>query len=197
MEPSYQLSPSEQSLVENREWLLTKHKIIGKVYEMFGNLIVNYVSILSEYPELFPEEVIQISPKIYKGEMYRQLPYVMLDLPRFFHKKNVFAIRSFFWWGNSFSIHLVLGGIYKERFQNAIQKNIKEGRLIQWYSGVQEEPWQHHFEEDNYLPVDGNTNIQMGNYLKLGIHLPLNEWNNAPEFFGRSYRELMKAMKSE
>jgi hypothetical protein len=194
MKSSYQLSPEELSLVVKSEWLLTKHRIIEKVYALFGDLTNNYLSILSAYPDLLPGEVIKISPKIYKGEMYRQLPYVMLDLPRYFSKENVFAIRSFFWWGNSFSIHLVLGGIYKEKFQSNIQKNITGGLLDNWYTGVSEEPWQHHFEEDNYIPVNVNTNIHSGNYLKLGIHLPLNKWENAPEFFNDSYRELMNAL---
>ena len=32
------LSAEEMELVNNREWILTKHRVIKKVYEMFGEI---------------------------------------------------------------------------------------------------------------------------------------------------------------
>ena len=97
MLPELQLTPEESSLVENASWLLTKHRIIGKVYGMFGMLSETYSAMLPQYSNYIPDNVTSVAPKIYKGEQYRQLPYVMMDLPRYFKGEDTFAIRSFFW----------------------------------------------------------------------------------------------------
>lgn len=198
MLPELQLTPEESSLVENASWLLTKHRIIGKVYGMLGMLSETYNAMLPQYSNYIPDNVTSVAPKIYKGEQYRQLPYVMMDLPRYFKGEDTFAIRSFFWWGNSFSIHLVLGGKYKTLYEQIIRKRFTDGSLDQWFAGISADPWQHHFEMDNYRQVSElkGTDIwhDTGNYLKLGKWHPLNEWKTAPTFFSNSFKELLEAL---
>ncbi len=56
-EAKIQLSADEMKLVNNREWILTKHQIIKKIYEMFGeinNIMKNDVICLNQ---LFPENI--------------------------------------------------------------------------------------------------------------------------------------------
>lgn len=198
MLPEFQLSPEEASLVENSSWLLTKHRIIEKVYGLFGVLSETYNTILPNYSTFIPDEVTSVSPKIYKGERYRQLPYVMMDHPRFFKQQDIFAIRSFFWWGNNFSIHMVLGGKYKILFEPYIRKHIEFGSLNHWFLGISDDPWQHHFEMDNYQPVSelkrNDHDLTSGNYLKLGRWHPLNEWKAAPAFFNISFKQLLESL---
>lgn len=198
MHPDFYLTPDESALVENAAWLLTKHRVIGKVMGVFGALSEAYGGILEEYAEFIPREITAVSPKIYKGEQYRQLPYVMLDQPRFFRHDDTFAIRSFFWWGNSFSIHLLLGGKYKQLFEERIQSHIKDGSLESWYLGVSEDPWQHHFEQDNYLPVSELKNkidlAQKGRYLKIGKWHSVTDWKGAFAFFISSYKQMLESL---
>jgi hypothetical protein len=198
MHPDFYLTPDESALVENSAWLLTKHRVIGKVYGVFGALSEAYSGHLEEYAEFIPKEVRSVSPKIYKGEHYRQLPYVMLDQPRFFQRDDMFAIRTFFWWGNSFSIHLLLGGKYKMMFEKKLQSNLETGRLESWYVGISENPWQHHFEHDNYVPVlhlkNKGQNLSTGNYLKLGKWHPVDDWKGAFPFFITSYKQLLESL---
>ena len=198
MHPDFYLTPDEASLVENASWLLIKHRIIGKVYGVFGALSETYSGLLEEYAEFIPREVTAVPPKIYRGEHYRQLPYVMLDLPRFFQHDDTFAIRTFFWWGNSFSIHLLLGGKYKTMYEERLESHIKERSLDNWYIGVSEDPWQHHFEQDNYMPVNGAEkqirSIHNGNYIKLGRWHPVTDWKGAFAFFIASYKQLLESL---
>jgi hypothetical protein len=198
MHPDFYLTPDESALVENASWLLTKHRIIGKVYGVFGALSESYNNLLEEYIEFIPGEITTTSPKIFKGEHYRQLPYVMLDQPRHFKPNDTFAIRTFFWWGNSFSIHLLLGGKYKEMFEERIQGHLKDGRLESWYIGISEDPWQHHFEQDNYLPVsqlkNNNKAIHESNYLKIGRWHSVTDWKGAFAFFITSYKQLLESL---
>lgn len=198
MHPDFYLTPDEAALVENASWLLIKHRIIGKVYGVFGALTETYNGMLEEYAEFIPKEVTAVSPKIYKGEQYRQLPYVMLDQPRYFSHNDTFAIRTFFWWGNSFSIHLLLGGKFKTMYEERIQSHISDGTLDPWYVGVSEDPWQHHFEQDNYqrihdLKSKGDI-IHKGNYVKLGLWHPVSDWKGAYPFFITSYKQLLESL---
>ena len=198
MHPDFYLTPDESALVENASWLLTKHRVIGKVVGVFGALSEIYSGLLEEYAEFIPMEITSVSPKIYKGEQYRQLPYVMLDQPRYFRHDDTFAIRTFFWWGNSFSIHLLLGGKYKQMFEERITSHLNDGSLETWYFGVSEDPWQHHFEQDNYLPVHQIKNktdvAQNGNYLKIGKWHGVTDWKGAFAFFIASYKQLLESL---
>lgn len=198
MRPEFHLSPEESSLVENSAWLFTKQRVIGKVYGLFGLLSQNFSEMISGYAHSLPEEVTRVSPKIYKGEMYRQLPYVMLDNPRYFNQQDVFAIRSFFWWGHEFSVHLVLGGKFREQFAETIDAQIEAGLLDAWNIGGGDNPWEHHFEADNYMPIRSwrSQSIRQlpAEYIKLGKRLPLSQWQDAAGFFNSSYAELLDTL---
>ena len=111
-----QLSPQEMELVQNTDWILTKHIITKKVFDMFGDLSELLKKETAPYNYLFPDNIKYQNGKISKGENYQLLPYVILDYPSFFWKNRVFAVRTMFWWGNFFSVTLHLSGIYKEKY---------------------------------------------------------------------------------
>lgn len=191
MTDGFQLTELESSLVNNSEWILAKHRIIDKVYDLFGRLNESYQRLLAA--AALPDEVKYISPKIYKGERYHDLPYVMLDNPRFFKKDDVFAIRSFFWWGNHFSIHLVLGGRFRALFADKVARAAGAGLLNEWYLGFPVEPWEHHFGTENYSKLTGNDPVSFptGTYLKLGRWHSLSNWAGTESFFATSFRLIM------
>jgi hypothetical protein len=192
-----ELSKNELELVVNSEFILTKNRIIEKVYYMFGLLSEVYKATLDEYAEALPDEVFLSSPKIYRGENYLYLPYVMMDYPRIFLKEDVFAIRSFFWWGNYFSITLQLSGRFLEAFNNNIEMNLKTKSVENYFVCINDSPWQHHFEETNYTPLKEMSSIEKilnNKFLKIAVKLPLNEWNNATVFFKENYTTLLQLL---
>lgn len=195
MRPEFYLTPQEEILVGNSEWLLTKHKIIGKVFGVFGGLNEDFKAILHSFRKKLPPEVPDVSGKIFKGEQYRQLPYVMLDQPRYFKGEDIFAIRSLFWWGNHFSIHLLLSGKYRLAYEAHILQQVKQGLIDDWFWGIGPTPWEHHFEPDNYLPVgqlrkepDSLTTV---NYIKLAKYHPLSDWKSTGDFYRTTYKHLL------
>src|SRR4051794_13074066 len=95
------LTTYEMKLVIDPQVLLAKNVIIQKVYHLFGELSETYKK---ELANAVPGFGSLIDPKTSRGENYRGLPYVILDFPRQFTKVDVLAVRSFFWWGNFFSI---------------------------------------------------------------------------------------------
>jgi hypothetical protein len=192
-----ELSKNELELVVNSEFILTKNRIIEKVYYMFGLLSEVFKATLNEYAEALPHEVFLSSPKIYRGENYLYLPYVMMDYPRIFLKEDIFAIRSFFWWGNYFSITLQLSGRFLEAFNNNIEMNLKTKTVENYFVCINDSPWQHHFEETNYTPLKEISSIEKilnNKFLKIAVKLPLNEWNNATAFFKENYTTLIQLL---
>ncbi|MBL7759951.1 MAG: hypothetical protein JNK08_04570 [Sediminibacterium sp.] len=197
------LSPKELELVNNADWILTKNRIIQKVTDLFGEIGNTYRSDAGKYPGFVQSGVFSLEPKISRGEQYQSLPYVMLDYPRVFTQQDIIAIRSFFWWGNHCSIQLVLKGKYLAEYGPSINhyfqlfgKYAPETR--DWYIGVGSDPWQHHFEKDNYLPMtDWNgTSVLDLPFLKLAKKIPLQEWDDIDQFMIRHFNRLL-AMLTE
>lgn len=195
------LSPKEQELVSDAGWILTKNSIIGKVYDLFGGLSVEYSSFWEAKKELLPEGNEFLSPKISKGEQYEGLPWAILDHPRYFSSSDCFAIRSFFWWGNFCSISLHLSGKYQKQYAERVQHYLqtKRSELLsedEWHICIHQDPWQHHFRKDNYVPYSelGPMNLTDLPFLKMAKKIPLSEWDQLPLFFEKNYREIVEIL---
>lgn len=192
------LSPKERELVLNGDWILTKNDIIGKVCTLFGNLSEIYREALLQHPHLLTDDPGFRSPKIAKGEQYKGLPWVMLDHPRFFSGDNHFAIRSLFWWGNEGSITLQLGGAFQQQYAASIQHYFSrtanaENSHGPWWLGTGTDPWEHHFEENNYRLMDtqnGYAFAQMP-FIKLAKKISLEQWDEWPAFFSAVFEEIL------
>ena len=158
---------------------------------MFGELSEAFQS--NAALKQLPSVIAEISPKISKGENYQGLPYVILDYPRCFSKEDVFAIRTFFWWGKFFSITLHLKGKYKQQFEQAISDAVRAGELNNAWMNVSDNEWIHHFEDTNMLPVQLTKadSLQQNNILKLAYKLELNQWDDAEEFLKKIFDQYM------
>ncbi|HEX4375089.1 MAG TPA: hypothetical protein VHZ50_17415 [Puia sp.] len=195
-----QLSPDELLLVQNGQWILTKNAIIKKVYHLFGSL-AEVMKIASAKNNLLAE-VLQTTPKISKGENYKGLPYVMLDYPRSFTKENVFAVRTFFWWSNYFSITLHLKGGYKEKFIESIQKNIFLLNENNFYLSITEDEWHHDIDEQNYILLnDLKDDLKQKYFLrssvvKISAKINLDKWNESESKLLHLYNVILKCLEN-
>ena len=195
------LSPQELQLVTNTEWILTKQVITDKVYHLLGESSVKMKVLTGNEKKWLPEKVMLTTPKIYKGENYRNFPYVMLDYPRLFGTNGIFAIRTMFWWGNFFSITIHLSGIYKNMFQKAIIKNRELLLNNKYFICINEDQWQHHFDADNYYLVSEmgkenfNNCLQEKKFIKIAIPFTLQQWEDIPELIEQSFFEIMQLLK--
>jgi hypothetical protein len=184
------LSNYEMKLVTDPEVLLAKNRIIQKVYDIFGRLAFDYKNMVNTGRLLIENE---IDGKISRGENYKGLPYVILDYPRQFSKVDVLAIRSFFWWGNFFSITLQLAGKYQHRYAGVIEKAIQKNLFEGWYVGCSDDPWEHHFANDNYTLIRPGIeyNISTHAHLKMAKKIPLDKWDEVDFFFNENFAFLM------
>ena len=191
-------SEEELRRVENSEWILTKNNIIKKMMIVFGELSESYKQLVGKYQSALPEEAFQLSPKISKGEQHRGLPYIMLDYPRVFTKDDVFAIRTFFWWGNYFSLTLHLKGKFLDQLFDGICNNLETLAENQFYVSRSDNEWAHEIHEDTYTPLnkEGIQLIKMSKsengFVKLVCKWPLEKANAVHELLEEQYAKLLK-----
>ena len=196
------LSEKEFSLVTNAEIFLTKNGIITKVSGMFAAVSRQFQEQLKN-KTVFSEQVLAITPKIYRGEQYLSLPYVMLDYPRYFSKDHTLAIRSFFWWGNYFSITLLLEGAFLQQYFPGLSRSQNASLLEGWFFSTGKDKWNLNRESDQLLPAaaclrepEGMSGFKEKPFLKLTRFLPLTQWDHCSEFFTDGFAVLTKILET-
>jgi len=201
MDPTkIRLSSNEMELVMNAEWILTKNGILRKAWHLLEGLQEFQQSFLQEFASSLPAEVIRVPAKISKGENYRGLPYLILDYPRFFEKENVFAIRCMFWWGHHFSITLHLSGAMKERYNPVLGEAYAYLRNEGFYISCTDDEWEHHFEPDNYIPIQEMQQevylqqLQQRRFIKLSQRVTLERWSDVHAILSGYFSGLIKRL---
>ncbi|MBX3253003.1 MAG: hypothetical protein KF862_02590 [Chitinophagaceae bacterium] len=193
-----QLSEDELYLALNTGWILTKNRIIDKVYQLFGALANSYQQ---HSPDVFSFLPVMQHAKITRGENYNGLPYVMLDYPRYFTRQDVLAVRTMFWWGNNMSITLHLKGQYNNRFGEAVTEHLINKGNGNWYLQTQGDEWLHHFSDTTHTALTETNRQYTGNqalpFVKLSSYLPLTRWNDAKDIFSENFRELAGTIKDQ
>jgi hypothetical protein len=192
------LSEEEYDLVQNADWLLTKNRIITKVYNLFGFLAESIKT--SFEGEAWDEDVFRLHAKISRGENYKGLPYVMLDYPRYFGKQDRFAVRNFFWWGNFFSTTIHLKGVYQFDFAEKIATHLQELREQEFFISTGTDEWRHDFESDSYTSLSRYSEdaildkLKNDPFCKIAKRLSLKQFNEAYEHLENSSRLVMGVM---
>lgn len=150
---NFSFTPEEATLMADASWIYTKNRVITKVMQLFGNL----QEVLAAHPATaafpFPEQCEAQGAKISKGEQYKELPWVILDYPRYFSRDAIFAFRTMFWWGHYFSCTLHLAGTIKEQYHTALIAAYPELAAAGFRVYEQEDPWEHDFENGNYRAI--------------------------------------------
>jgi hypothetical protein len=166
------LSAEERRLVLDPGIILTKNRIIDKVYSLFGVMADE----LRALP--WPEGTELASPKIARGENYRGLPFVMLDFPRLFSSQHVMAVRTHFWWGNYISVVLHLKGRYQGEYTRRVEKEFAKLQDDYWVADTDDE-WEHAMVEPFWKPIKSmdadafREHIDKHPFLKIGRKFPL------------------------
>ena len=198
------LSTKERELVLNTDWILTKNAVIQKVYDLFGGLSLEYQDLLTNHHFSLPPEAQKHFPKISKGEQYEGLPWVMLDYPRYYTKSDSFGIRSFFWWGNFCSITIQLSGIHQQNYFESIQNyfminGIASAKCKDWFIGINDDPWLHNFEKNNFQPISEKLLKAMPDmrYIKLAKKIPLQQWDGVTNFFEQNFLGIISMLANQ
>ena len=191
-----QFSENELNIATDKAFILTKNRIIEKVYNLFGLLADRYTKLAAQ---TLPPEVLNAPPKISRGENYNELPYVMLDYPRAFSKKDIFAVRTMFWWGNELSFTLHLKGKFRAAYQNKLPLFSQYTNPI-WYLQLSENEWLHHKTQKTHKSlrkVNATEAAEYGmiyDFTKIACFHSLRQWNSAIQLFEKDFTTIVKTL---
>ena len=176
----------ELRCLQDTRFLRTKATAAQKVQQLLNQTLDELQAYLTRHPRTFPEGVQTKAGKLARGENYRGFPYLVLDYPRQFSQDDVFALRTMFWWGHFYSITFQLGGTSWHRYRPAVQRNLSQLSGTSTWLCVNNDPWQHHRQPDNYRPLDvlsaeeQQNHLAEANFLKLARFLPVDAWELLP-----------------
>jgi hypothetical protein len=195
--PKVTLSEAELQLVSNAGFILTKNSIIEKVYSLFGHLASEYEVMFSQLKQQWPEAFAG-GAKIARGEKYEHLPWVMLDYPRCFSpERGHFAIRTFFWWGNFFSIRLQVSGKYRAHFEQRIRDSFFSAN--EWYHGYTNNPWNHQLPNPEWadlIELIPENEKNANHYLVIAKKIEVSQWDMAENFLLNSCRLMIEMLEN-
>lgn len=181
-----ELNDSEFEQVYDAVWLLKKRTIASKIQDKLSETHDALRTI--KHPDVL-DPYFKNSGKISKGENYKGLPYYVLDYPRVFSKKELFAFRIIVWWG-----HYIIFTIISE---GAINKRLDLGQLTylkDWKLDTNKDPWTH---ELTRFDIDFSTKLiedRLDNqiFIKFSKVLDLKKLNYLPEITPALFTTFLK-----
>lgn len=190
------LSHDELQILQNKEFLLLKNEVTGKVIACLAGIerCLREEVAKSSFP--FPERTLLKTGKISKGEQYRGLPYFILDYPRLFSKTEVFSFRTMLWWGNHFGCTFHISGACLQDHKDAFLRNATATDEV--FFCVNKHPWEYHFENDNFLPLnqlkrtDILEHIEKNDFIKIGAFIPVKRWNEYESFTIKCFARFLR-----
>lgn len=199
----YTLLPEELNLLTDAGHYRRKAALAEKVMNMLGSCAEFSREFYSGQSGILPPEAIASAPKISRGENYLGFPWMVLDYPRYFKGKDVFAIRTLCWWGNSISIALLLSGQYARKYYPIIAERVKAFPLNkELFVCVHKDAWQHHFGADNYrCPTNHHElcrlieqSFRQNEFIKLCRNFHFNQWDLFPSCFEETQGYYLKLL---
>lgn len=192
-----QLSLAEEELMNNAEIILTKNRVLQKMKSLLEEVQEKQQQFVENNNSL-QENLFSIPPKISKGENYLGLPFLILDYPRVSTNEDFFFIRSMFWWGNFFSSTIQVGGKSKEKLQMNLKSKMQLLNERNYYIGINEDKWLHHFESSNYKKISLLNEMELNiicdktDHIKIATYWPLSEWRQAANSLFESWKLLLE-----
>ena len=184
-------------MMQDAEIILTKNRVLRKIQLVLESVQEAQTAWAGQHGS---GEIFSTPPKISRGENYLGLPWLTLDYPRVSGGGDLFFIRSMFWWGRSFSSTLHVAGKFREEVRRSLLAAYPS--LGQYAVSVNTDPWVHHFETSNYLPIRTISESSFENYsgnndfLKIARCWGLEEWPEAPVKLMESWEFLLKVSGS-
>lgn len=192
--------PTEEELqiLEDQKFLLLKESVSQKTIKYLAEIEQSLKEPIRKSSFAFPSNALTKSGKISKGENYLGLPYFILDCPRLFTKKEVFAFRTMLWWGHEFSCTLHIGGEQIKRIDDKFLLQLKrEGISNDSYFCISKSPWDYHFESSNYVPTsqlnlgEMKNHIRENDFIKISRFIPVNQWAMFKSFTLESFARFL------
>lgn len=186
-----QLSDEELNIIQSEAFIITKVSALDKIWNTFSDAQQeNWIKFKNNN---IVKELNMKPGKVSKGEKYEKVfPYVVLDSPALFSKKDIFTFRSVAIWGQGFTIQVQVHGAYKkwflERFSfEAIEK-------LGYFIATSNSPW-NYLKSDGFFPLKYLMTEELPkDYLKLAKFYAFEELKNFKELHYKFVEEVLKVL---
>ena len=188
------LSTSELNALHNTKFYAVKASATKKIDALLAEVRDSLKGEIKKNNISFPKEVDSKNGKIFRGENYLGLPYLVLDYPKHFSKESVFSFRTMFWWGNFFSFTLHLQGKALKMHRSALLSQMSSLKKKNTYICVNNNPWQYHYGKDNYILTDKLSDAELKKlirekeFIKLSRKTTLKDHKKLKPFCLESFR---------
>lgn len=198
------LTKEERQTLANTKFFLYKKRATEKIQKQFHILKDEIHKEIEGCKNIIPDDADTITGRIFRGENYKGLPYIMMDYPKLFNKNDVFSFRNMCWWGTHYSFTLHISGEPLNYYRKIIAKNIHHMEDKGIYYCVNKTPWEYHYEKDNYWSLDDllqdssfdiQDNIMEKDFIKLSRKISIHSWNEILEFGPETFRMFMEILK--
>lgn len=120
------LSDELINFLNSKNYFLLKKEVDGKLNSILYSV---QKSILEEWNTKdkwnLPDEASRVARKINKGNNYKGFPYQVFDFPSILQEKEIFSFRVIVWYGNLFSVNLIISDRYFPLFENRLEQFCK------------------------------------------------------------------------
>ncbi|MCX2742304.1 hypothetical protein OO013_00430 [Mangrovivirga sp. M17] len=196
---SLNLSENEiKCLKEVEFWRLSKE--VNKKLEVFlYDIQHEYEAILNDSSNQNIQFLSSSHRKVSKGNNYKGLPYLVLDYPAIFDRKNIFTIRTMIWWGKFISLHLILKGKPLNDLKSAIKSKKSFLSDKNFYFCIDKTPWNHDFSPDKHIQYEVLTDEifdkQSENFIKTGKYCDVIGFEDWQDFCTTNFKNLIYTLK--
>lgn len=197
-----ELSKEEWKVIQNADFFYYKKTATDKIMCRLNALKIGIKASDTFQSFDFLPEVDTDLGKISKGENYKGLPYLILDFPRIFDSKGIFAYRVMFWWGSGFYFTLHLSGRFFDFYKKALIgrfESLKEKEVFFYQEKTDE--WQHEMEMpyfkkmDSFSKSDFEEWLNERTFIKIGQKMPLEGLNDLEKFGVNAFDLFFEALK--
>lgn len=193
-------TPPELTALQNKDFFYLKRSATDKIIALFGQIAETMKGLPEHQAFLFPEGTDATSGKISRGENYRQLPYIVLDLPRLYSPLSIFAFRVMYLWGHEFSFSLLLSGEALQTYLPQISAKFDDLQEQHLFVCMGDTLWQHEFTHENYVAMFQISKSafleQIGThgFCKLSVPLSVESWEIADLQAIQTYQLFLELM---
>jgi hypothetical protein len=100
----------EIALLANPSFFELKSRATEKLYQQMEAIRLAFLDGLKPDTLLAPSATDFTRGQIAKGENYEGYPYIVLDFPKQFSQRSIFAVRTMFWYGHDLMFSVILAG---------------------------------------------------------------------------------------
>jgi len=190
------LTENEKNIIADTDFLPSKIVVMDKIRSLFSEVRQELRNTINESGFIYPVETDIANGKIFKGENYNSLPYVILDYPKLYSSTSTFTFRTMFYWGCFFSATIHISGESLNKYRTAIKKNISSLLDDQIYFCVNDNPWEYHYEKSNYVLLNNKKIglIEKRDFIKLSKKFDLEQYKILPYLVDNYYQTILKLL---